>query len=224
MILTLLFLASCSLFEPAIPDLAPASELEQACYGWPDREFNRKKHPSGQETRLATGDHAVDFTLQDRGGRSHRLASLLADGPVLLVSGSWTCNIFQKRRKEVEAIANAYEGKLQVVVVYTVEAHPEGEPSPYRGKPWPLEFSDRGQPDTYKERVANAKDLDLDDDVLVLVDALEPGNTNPYWCTYGSCPNCAFLVNQQGNIEAAHEWLHPPSMRGSIDALLDKSG
>lgn len=218
-----LSLGGCSLLWPPAPDLKPATELQYDCYGWPDREFTKKNHAVAKVTRLQTGDPAVDFTLRDRNGRSHRLADLLADKPVLLVTGSWTCNVFQARQKYVSEIARDYDD-LQVVLIYTIEAHPKDQPSPYRGKEWEFEFSDRKQATSYDQRVKSAKDVDLDDDVLVLVDGYGEDEMNPFWCTYGSCPNCGFLVNQKGRLEAVHAWFDGASMRGSIDAMLERDG
>lgn len=217
----ILALVGCSK-GTGIPDLKPDSELVQACYGWPDQEFTPKgEHPTGRETRLNTGDAAVDFTLKDLRGNEHQLAEMLKKKPVLLVAGSYTCNVFQRKTKQVKQLAKKYGDEVEVVVVYNVEAHPKGDPSPYKGRPWPMEFSDRGQADTYDERVQNAREVDVGG-AMVLIDALEAGNANPFWCTYGSCPNCAFLVNQQGRLEAVHAWFDGKTMGGSIDALLER--
>lgn len=221
LLLTLLGCAQTPQVGP--PDLRPAADLDQGCYDWPDTEFNRSEHPSGRETFLHTGDAAIDFTLKDVDGKEHRLAQMLEDKPVLIVAGSYTCNIFQKKRKAVTKLARTWSDDITTVVVYNVEAHPKKDPSPYRGKAWELEYSDRRQPDSYSDRVKHAKDVSLGGDVTVLVDALEEGNTNPFWCSYGACPNCAFLVNQEGKLEAVHDWFDPKTMNGSVKHLVERS-
>ncbi|RME26899.1 MAG: hypothetical protein D6798_05725 [Deltaproteobacteria bacterium] len=208
---------------PQIPDLRPASELKQGCYGWPEHEFARGRElPRPRDTHVKAGDPAVDFTLKDVDGKPHRLADLLAERPVLLVEGSYTCNVFQSKLRDIKRLARMFKDDIHTVIVYNIEAHPKGDPSPYRGREWTFEYSDRGQPHNYAQRVKHARDIDPGPDALLLVDALEEGNANPFWCTYGSCPNCAFLVNQDGRIEAVHDWFDGRTMKGSIQALLQR--
>ena len=221
-----LTLSACN-STPSIPDLKPASELNQACYDWPAKEFAPGNTPKPKTVYVSQGDPAVDFTLKDVNGKDVNLATLLDDKPVLLVSGSYTCNVFQSRLAEIKKVGKQYKDDIHTVIVYNIEAHPKGDPSPYKGKPWPVkDYSDRGQADSYEKRVEHAKDIDPGPNVKLVVDALEEGNANPYWCTYGSCPNCAFLVNQEGRLETVHEWFDGRTMRGSIEAMLkrDKQG
>ena len=97
-----------------------------------------------------------------------------------------------------------YPDLVHFVHVYIVEAHPKApDISPYNGSTWPMTYSDYGQPKTYDGRVQNAKAMEalLEGDPLVLVDDLTPGpRNNPVWCTYGTCPNCSFLIGQDGII------------------------
>ena len=219
-----LALTACSGGESSsIPDLKPASELNQACYDWPAQEFEPGNTPTPKTVYVSEGDPAIDFTLKDVSGKEVRLADLLQTKPVLLVSGSHTCNVFQSRLSEIKRLGKIFSDEIHVVIVYNIEAHPKGDPSPYRGKPWPVkDYSDRGQAKSYEERVANARGVQTGPNVKLVVDALEEDNANPYWCTYGSCPNCAFLVNQQGRFETVHEWFDGRTMRGSIEAMLKR--
>ena len=102
-----------------------------------------------------------------------------------------------------------YKGKtyadfVHFVHVYTIEAHPKDSTiSPYSGKPWPMQYSTKDQPRTYAERVANARAMEqgLTGHHLLLVDDLTPRPfNNPVWCTYGTCPNCSFLIRQDGRV------------------------
>jgi hypothetical protein len=111
---------------------------------------------------------------------------------------------------------------LHIVHIYVIEPHPEGDPSPYGGIR-ENEFSP-GHPQarTYEERVAYARETLplLTGDQLLLVDELTPLRDNPLWCTYGTCPNCAFLIGQDGILREVETWYNPSDMERAVDALL----
>jgi hypothetical protein len=103
----------------------------------------------------------------------------------------------------------AYKGKtyadhVHFIHVYIIEAHPKKpDLSPYSGKVWEMKYSSKGQPKTYPGRATNAKSMlaVLKGKQLLLVDDLTPGkHNNPVWCTYGTCPNCSFLIGKDGKI------------------------
>ncbi|MEZ4238663.1 MAG: hypothetical protein R3F59_21425 [Myxococcota bacterium] len=222
---------ACTLSSTAPPapapqpvGLWPPSALQRDCLGWPARDFARNRHAE-VSARIGPGDRAVDFTLTDTSGEAVHLADLLADAPVLLVQGSWTCPRFQAERAGLEQTAKRFRNDLHVVIVCSVEAHPAGkDPGPYKGRPDPREFSDRGQPDTYAERLRNARDIARDTTIPVLVDGLDGDGANPVWCTYGTCPSCSWLIRRDGTVEAQHTWHDRPSMEASVAALLARGG
>ncbi len=102
-----------------------------------------------------------------------------------------------------------------------------GDPSPYSGEEWPTAYSkDRdgnpvGQPDTYAERVALARQTVADEEMTVplLVDGMD----NAVWCTYGSAPNIAYLIDHEGTIVARQDWYDPSAMASAITDLLGDS-
>jgi hypothetical protein len=201
---------------PAPAGLRPTSELVADCH-----DTVTKKDHATLALKLQTGDRAVDFELQDTDGAPVRLSSLLASKPVLLVQGSWTCPRFQQERMGLEETYKRFRDAIHIVVVYNIEAHPGGgDPSPYRGKPWPADFSDRGQPRTFEERLRNAQEIARDASMPVLVDKLGAPGSNPVWCTYGTCASCSWLIGQDGVIVAAHEWHDAPTMNASIEAVV----
>jgi hypothetical protein len=202
---------------PTAPSgLRPESELVADCHS----QVSKKDHAE-LSLKLQAGDRAIDFALQDTDGADVRLSSLLASKPVLLVQGSWTCPRFQQERMGLEETWKRFHDAVHVVVVYNIEAHPAGgDPSPYRGRPWPADFSDRGQPRTFDERLRNAQEVARDASMPVLVDRLGSGGSNPVWCTYGTCASCSWLIGQDGVIVAAHEWHDAPTMNASIEALV----
>lgn len=198
----------------------PEAELTESCFSWPDQEFSRNNHAE-VELKLETGARAVDFTLESTKGDRFHLAERLAQKPVLLVQGSWTCPRFQEERAGLEATFQRFKNDIDMAIVYNIEAHPgAGDPSPYKGRNWTAEFSDRGQPKSFVDRLRNAREIARDSSMTVLVDRLEPNNANPFWCTYGTCAGCSWLIAKDGTIAAAHRWHDKPTMEASIEALL----
>lgn len=98
-----------------------------------------------------------------------------------------------------------YKDAVTFLHVYVIEPHPKTpDLSPYRGEVWEVDnYSDKRQPLVYDDRVINAKAMlpALHDDTMAVVDDLTPGDNNPVWCTYGPCPNCSFLIGQDGMIK-----------------------
>jgi len=56
----------------------------------------------------------------------------------------------------------------------------------------------------------------------MLVDDLTPGPNNPVWCTYGTCPNCAFLIRQDGTVDTVPTWVDVSAMERAIRTLLNR--
>jgi hypothetical protein len=205
---------------------APATQVSLSQALTPDcldlpRSSPTAGHHAEVATFLETGDQAVDFTLRDVDGHSWTLSQLLADKPVLLIEGSWTCPRFQENRAALERTVKTYGDAVHVVLVYTIEAHPQApDPGPYHGKPKPKEYSDRGQARSYDDRLRSAREIAATTSALVLVDDFDAPGANPVWCTYGTCASCAWLIARDGRIAAHHLWHDPPSMDASIQALL----
>jgi hypothetical protein len=198
-----------------------AAGAKSHCFGWPQRQFDRDNHAK-VSTFLKTGDRAVDVALRTADGGKTSIGALLARGkPVLLVTGSLTCPVFQEKHPELAKTAAKYNGRVTVATVYTIEAHPsEPDPGPYKGKPSIHEFSDRRQAMTFDQRQANAREVHAGAGEEVVIDDLSASDENPFWCTYGTCANCAFLIGTDGKLAAVHDWYDPPSMEGSIASLL----
>jgi hypothetical protein len=209
------------------PNLSNA--LAQGCFGWPGTEFD-EKNKAPIKSAMERGDLAVDFTLKDLKGQAHTLSELLKTKPVVLFLGSFTCPFYNGAKvvpKVNEFAARAFRGssfgvQLHFVHVYSIEAHPQSpDPSPYFGRVKEAEKSSKRQATSYAERELAAQDIQsqLEGNQLLLVDAFETGKVNPVWCTYGTCPSCAFLIRQDGLIEAVHDWYDEPTFQGSIEAM-----
>lgn len=202
------------------PVLRPQSDLSTQCHGWPGRPWTRRNHASVQ-TFVQAGQPAIDFELSTAEGQRVRLSTLLKDKPVLLHSGSYTCPRFQSSQDGLTRTARKFGDDLHTAVVYVMEAHPgNNQPSAYHGVPKPHEFSDRGQSRDWEARASSARDLTLGTDIIRLIDDLDGKRSNPFWCSYGTCPSCSFLIGQDGQVHAVHLWHDEATMNASIDALL----
>ena len=92
---------------------------------------------------------------------------------------------------------------MATVLLYTVEAHPEGSDSPYTEGEW-ISAKNKAanihcaQPSTLDERIYLAQDLvlSLGGDLDCLVDDMD----NTCWQTLGAAPNMGLLIDQQGRV------------------------
>lgn len=74
--------------EPA-ETLIPETQLTSGCFNWPQEEFSPDNH-ANLGIYGVVGEPAIEFTLEDLAGATHKLSSLLESRPVLLVFGSFT--------------------------------------------------------------------------------------------------------------------------------------
>ena len=116
-----------------------------------------------------------------------------------------------------------YDERVHFIHLYVIEPHPESpDVRPYTGTVSEGSFSTKGQPLTYDQRVAAAQDMIplIEGDQRILVDDLIPGDlNNPVWCTYGTCPNCAYLIGQDGVIHTTQAWFNANNMETAINNL-----
>jgi hypothetical protein len=172
------------------------------------------------------GDTVNDFTLYDLNGDSINLASALSAGkPVLLVGGSYTCPVFRGKINDINNMAAIYGTNLNIYIVYTVEAHPVNNVSPYSGNVWvPSSNYTEGvlfeQPDTYGQRKAVIDSMLAN--YIINVPVLLDGPCNNWWLNYGPAPNNACLIDTNGIVFAKHPWFDrpPDNMYCDIDSLL----
>ena len=140
---------------------------------------------SGSAPGIMPGNPVPDFKLYTLGGDSVELSSVLQSGKsVLLISSSYTCPVFRGKIPVINQVDSIYQGLLNVYVIYTVEAHPIVDVSPYSGNVWTTSANQTEgilfeQPKTYGERKAVLSSL-LSSNYLrptVLID----GPCNEWW-------------------------------------------
>lgn len=156
-------------------------------------------------------------------GKDGNLARAWKDRPALIVTSSLTCPVARRKFESLRQIAREYHGRLWVVIVYTVEAHPEGSPSPYSGKEWVTPRNERegilrAQPQTIEQRIALAREFRdrMKVNVAIGVDPMD----NAVWTSLGGGPNLAVLVDTGGKVVAKHGWFDAGTMKRSIETLL----
>lgn len=172
------------------------------------------------------GSTAADFKLYDLNGNAFELGERLTGGkPVLMISGSYTCWVFRNKVEHMNEMLALYGDQLDMMIVYTVEAHPDIDISPYFGAvvTGGPNFTDGilyQQPTTYGERKAIVQDMldDLSIDLPVYID----GPCNAWWDFYGPAPNIAYIIGTDGRIAVKHPWynVHPNDIECDIRAFL----
>ncbi|MDP4231592.1 MAG: redoxin domain-containing protein [Bacteroidota bacterium] len=162
---------------------------------------------------LYPGDTAFDFTLYDQSGKPTSLSEILASGkPVLLVSGSFTCPVFRNNIQTINSVVSSYGDVLNVYVIYTAEAHPVIDTSPFGDEFINVEQANEfdsvlyRQPKTYGARRSIERDLIRRRTINapILID----GPCNQWFKTYGPAPNIAYLIDAQGIVRSKEPWLN----------------
>ncbi len=171
------------------------------------------------------GDRAPDFRLKDLQGREVTLKEFKGKRPVVLITGSYTCPIYRQRISSLEHLYQKYGKRVAFFILYTVEAHPLGAPSPYSGREWITEENRKEgilfkQPSSYEERcalVSRSRNA-LRSSVPVLVDDMDNGA----WEQYGGAPNAAYLIDDKGNVRLRQGWFDPPAFEKALMEILQE--
>lgn len=98
-VLAMVAIEGCGESEPARPvtgtapepvaKLRPQVDLESHCYRWPEATFTRFRY-ADTVISLASGDRAIEFSLESTAGEQLVLSELLKTRPVALILGSFT--------------------------------------------------------------------------------------------------------------------------------------
>ena len=82
------------------------------------------------------GAEAPDFTLTSVDGKNLQASALWKETPTVIITASHTCPVFRGKVAGIESLQKDFAGRVNFIVVYTLEAHPQGDPSPYSGEEW----------------------------------------------------------------------------------------
>lgn len=169
------------------------------------------------------GDPAPAFRLTDSTGEPFDLAELVGHQPIVLQLGSHSCPVYRYRRHWMSGLLEDYGERVTFLLVYTVEAHPAGAPSPYADRQWRTWINrvsgvKIGQPAEYEARrqQAAASKAALGLSQRMLVDSMD----NAVWQAYGAASSPAFVIDREGNIAAQQVWIDPQGIRQVLEELL----
>ncbi len=160
------------------------------------------------------------FTLL---GEEASLAGLWQFRPLLLVLGSLSCPPSRLYNVDLNALASDFSDQLNVVVLYVIDAHPDGDLCPYTGTDWLTGDNERDgvrvrQPVSQAER--NALATEYRDYLGLEVPILTDNMDNEAWQALGRWPNLAVLIDVSGRILFFQDWLRPEVLREELAAKL----
>lgn len=169
------------------------------------------------------GDTVNDFTLYNTKNQPINLRNELRKGkPVLLLGASYTCPVYRDKLVELNDLYNKYSQKVSIFIIYTVEAHPRIDASPYSGKENITKQNQQDnilyrQPKTYEQRRGILETMT--DSMLTLPEILVDGLCNEWWLNFGPAPNNAYLIDSHGIVFEKHGWFNraPYNMEKSIE-------
>ncbi len=171
------------------------------------------------------GEVVPDFSLTNLSGDMVALSQVLQKGPVLILGGSVSCPRFRhevlpalKRLEQMLDSASPKPGTtLQILLVYTREAHPAIDPSPYTsGKQWTTQENVNDsilvrQARTTAARGALARAfsdrLEFAPEHIVV-----DSTSDEIWAQLGSVPAPLYLLDAAGRLVMKESWgFHTPT-------------
>ncbi|MEM7480842.1 MAG: deiodinase-like protein [Acidobacteriota bacterium] len=179
-------------------------------------------------TAPEVGQPAPAFTLPSVDGGEIVLADLLGERPLVIQFGSHSCPVYRYRRHWMRDLIADYRERVGFLLVYTVEAHPQGSKSPYaegEWNPWINRLTGirLAQPESLDERISLAKEsrqrLGLNRPEVELpfaVDRLD----DAVWREWGAASASAFVIDRNGRIASRQVWIDPQEIRRALDGLL----
>ena len=166
---------------------------------------------------IQIGQHLPHLSAHLQNGKSVWLSNYYAERLTLFVCESLTCPVARRKHPGLKEIAKRFGDRIDIVVFYTTEAHPQGDPSPYtEGEEWVTRLNRKQgvlcrQPTTLDERINLAGRLKeaVAIESTMLVDCMN----NAGWRALGAGPNVALLVDPKGSVLAKQGWSTPRRWR-----------
>jgi hypothetical protein len=172
------------------------------------------------------GDKIPDFNLFTPDGLEFSVNKALSTGkPLVLISGSYTCDISRSNIPDANMLGAKYNQKINIYHVYTVDAHPFDKFCPYSPNQ-KMEIPaanirdniQANQPKTYGERRVLAKKWQEENAIAIPVLVDKP--TNDYWMKFGQAPNTAYLITPAGEVFYKQVWFKYQDFDQAIKNLL----
>jgi hypothetical protein len=190
-----------------------------------------------EKNGVKPGEPVPDLQVVRLDGSPAPLSQLWQEKPTLLVTASLTCGRSRVRQPWVEELAAKYRDRINVAVLYTIEAHPVVDPSPYAAYSPELENAEnpgeraggnrgadgyeRRQPTDLEGRRLLAEEFK--DVVRVEVPIVVDDMSNEAWKTLGGGPNMGLLIGRDGKLVVKQAWFVGEKMDRSIAEHLDSN-
>ena len=175
-------------------------------------------------TGARVGEQLPNLPLYDLDGKAGRLNDVWTNRTaVLLLTSSLTCPKSRSSYPRAEELAAKLGDELPVEIIYVLEAHPKGDPSPYRGYEDVTAENRRDgilcrQPTSLQERLKLANTFK--DRLHVKSPIHVDGMDNAVWSALGGGPNMGVLVDDQGLVLARQGWFDAPSVQKAIESII----
>lgn len=157
-------------------------------------------------------------------GEQIALSDLHRGRPMVVRLGSLSCPVYRYRRFDFRKLRARYADRVDFVVIYTQEAHPNGTISPYADEEWVpwinrlarVQVPAHGTLTERRERAGDTRTR-FSSTAHYLVDDMRNGN----WSTFGEAPAPAFVFDAEGELVLRQPWVEPKALTSVLDALLD---
>ncbi len=208
-------------YDPSVDPLQmfSASQIDLSKDFMPTYGFPMPAFDNFLANGLQPGQKMPEIALWNLDGKLVKLSQYKDKSNVAIILGSASCMVFRRhslalwtKLHQRAADATAKTGKkLEILVIYTQEAHPALENSIYAPqKQWTGEenVADKvlvSMTKTFAERVMLARGLDARfpfNRANVWID----GQDNAVWTMLGEVPNAMFLVDSQGTLVWKELW------------------
>lgn len=213
-----LLLASCAGVPTPPVEAAPTTIQPR----FPGKRPSRSEAAAAFDSQgVQPGQRLPELSLVDLEGRPVAVADLHAGRPLLLTTCSLTCNIARRQQAQVNDLRARWGDTVAVVMVYTIDAHPTGDPCPYTGEEWV-------PPDNGAVPVGQPKDLDRRRELArrfardwagttpVLVDTMD----NASWRSLGEAPNVGLAIDRDGIVLCRCGWFDAAPLAAAIEGAL----
>lgn len=168
---------------------------------------------------------APDFELFDIDGNKVPLHELVGKKPVVVQLGSYSCPVFRYRRFDMQKLQREFDGRVNFIVVYTLEAHPVDTINPYEDRIWnPLinKMAGVNLPAHKSAEERRAQALVAYDVMGLDSKFLLDGMDNSVWQQYGAAPSAAYVLDLLGNIRLRQAWVYPKEIRKTLIEILQQ--
>jgi hypothetical protein len=200
-----------------------AAVLAAACGGGGARLGYEEARRRFEAAGVQPGKPLPALSLVTLDGAPFDLAALQRDRPLVLVTCSLTCNVARRQQVDVNALRHRYRDRVAVLLVYTIDAHPKGDPCPYTGAEWVPRDNERDavlvrQPASLDERLALARRYanDWAPGVPIAVDTFDDAS----WRALGEAPNLGLCVDKDGVVIERTGWFDPARIHAALDKAL----